>query len=152
MWVKMVNCILWNILQNTVTHKPRTWGPGPRTWDPGPGTCNRDPGPGTCNPGPGTWDSRPRTPKSGTPGLWTFLLSFKIKRWKGRNYLQVNVIAQSILLVVKQLHDRTFCGVKNCFMKTYEFNKCTIRLKMQELRVVDFISYVITFVLAYSMN
>ena len=37
-------------------------------------------------------------------------------------------------------------------LRMYEFNKCTIRLKMQELRIVDFVFYVITFVLAYLMN
>ena len=71
---------------------------------------------------------------------------------KNKNQLQVNVITQSIPLVVKQLHDITFCGVNNCFLETHEFSKCTIRLKMQELRIVDFVFYVITFVLAYLMN
>ena len=44
-----------------------------------------------------------------------------------------------------QLHDITFCRVNNYFLETYEFNKCTIKLKMQELRIVDFVFYVIGF-------
>ena len=118
----------------------------PRTQDLQPRT--RDPGHGTWDLGLKTHASGPRTPKSGTPVLWTFLLNFKIKRWKVRNHLQVNVITQSILLLVKQLHDIAFCGVELCFLETYKFNKCT----MQELSIVDFVFYVITFVLAYLIN
>ena len=40
-----------------------------------------------------------------------------------------------------QLHDITFCRVNNCFLETCEFNKCRIELKMQELRIVDFVFY-----------
>ena len=58
--------------------------PGPRT-------------PGTQDTGLRTKDRRLRTPKLGTLGLWTFLLNFKIKRWKVRNRLQVNVIRQRTL-------------------------------------------------------
>ena len=41
---------------------------------------------------------------------------------------------------------------KNCSLKTYEFNKCTIKLKMQGLRIVGFVFYVILSVLAYLIN
>ena len=37
-----------------------------------------------------------------------------------------------------QLHDITFCRVINCSWETYEFNKCTISLRMQQVRIVDF--------------
>ena len=51
-----------------------------------------------------------------------------------------------------QLHDITFCrGIKFSW-ETNEFNKCTISLMMQQLRIVDFNFYVISFVLANLIN
>ena len=50
---------------------------------------------------------------------------------------------------------KSFTGKRQnakCPLETYEFNKCTTRLKMQVLSIVDFVFYVITFVLAYLMN
>ena len=37
------------------------------------------------------------------------------------------------------LDDITFCRVIKCSLETYEFHNCTIRLKMQELMIVDFV-------------
>ena len=50
------------------------------------------------------------------------------------------------------VRDITFCRMNDCVLKTYEFNKYTIRLKMQELRMVDIVFYVITFVSVYLIN
>ena len=86
--------------------KMKTKDPGPQDpGTPGPGTQGprtqnprtKDSGSGTQDTGLRTKDRRLRTPKLGTLGLWTFLLNFKIKRWKVRNRLQVNVITQSTL-------------------------------------------------------
>ena len=86
--------------------KMKTKDPGPQDpGTPGPGTQDprtqnprtKDSGPGTQDTGLRTKDRRLRTPKLGTLGLWTFLLNFKIKRWKVRNRLQVNVIRQRTL-------------------------------------------------------
>ena len=83
---------------------------GPRTGTAGPGTQDpRNQTPETKDPGPGTQDKELRTKdprlrtgdsgtqKLGTLGFWMFLLNFKIKCWKVRNRLQVNVIMQRTL-------------------------------------------------------
>ena len=80
-------CFSWHSLK---------WGP--RTWDPEPEI--RDPGPQTEDPGTENQDLGLKTLKPGSPRLWTFLLIFKIKRWKVRNDLkcQKDMIMQSIHL------------------------------------------------------
>ena len=55
-------------------------------------------------------------------------------------------------LACLQLHDITFCRVINCSWETCEFNKCTISLKMQQLRITGFNFHVIPFVLANLIN
>ena len=50
------------------------------------------------------------------------------------------------------IHDITSCPVIKYFLETYEFNKCPIRLKMYQLRIVDFVFYIIPFVLVYLIN
>ena len=113
------------------TQDPRTRDPGPgsldqralghRTQDPRPGT--HDPRTDTQDTGPRTREPRtkdlgPRTPKFGTLGLWTFLLSFKIKHWKVRNRLQVNVMMQSTLSHI--FTSTYFSRVKVCFWNFQE--------------------------------
>ena len=95
--------------------------PGQRTQDPRPGT--HDPRTDTQDTGPRTRVTRtkgpgPRTPKFGTLGLLTFLLSFKIKHWKVRNHLQVNVIMQSTLSHI--FASTYFSRVKVCFWNFQE--------------------------------
>ena len=113
------------------TQDPRTRDTGPgsldqralghKTQDPRPGnhdarTDTQDTGPRTREPR--TKDPGPRNPKFGTLGLWTFLLSFKIKHWNVRNHLQVNLIMQSTLSHI--FTSTYFSRVRVCFWNFQE--------------------------------
>ena len=53
-------------------------------------------------------------------------------------------IYQGFTEISVQLHDITLCRGINCSWESYEFNKCTISLKIQQLRIEDLNFFVIS--------
>ena len=89
---------------------------------------NKDPRPGNQDPGLRTPGHRTQDPTLRTLRLRNFLLNFKLRRWKVRNRLKVNVITQSTLS-----HILTFTYFSRVKIYFWHFQKDSVDFCLRDL-------------------